>query len=287
MGVTPGAPPRLPDFVVIGAAKTGTTSLYHYLGQHPEIFMCSLKEVNYFAYEGEVGEQFPVTSWELYCALFDASAGARVVGESSPACLGCPAAAERIRARLPAAKLVASLRDPVERAFSGYSMRVRQGHERRPVEEAFGAGEVHVLGGFYYERLRRYFERFDREQIRVVLFEDLVSDARGACRELFGFLGVDPGFAPDTSVEHNPGGLPRWRRIHDWLDHSEPSRGLRRLAPPALRRWVRRLRDATLGPPPPVPPELRQWLVGLYREDTEKLEGLLGRDLSRWKRSVD
>jgi hypothetical protein len=271
-----------PNFLVIGVAKGGTTSLYHYLRQHPDIFLSALKEVNYFAYEGVPGERFPVTTWEGYLALFAAAGGARAVGESSPSYLSTPGAAARIRERLPEVRLVASLRNPADRAWSGWLMRRRHGRDARPAEAAFGPEEPHVRLGFYHQRLLPYFERFDADRIQVCLFEDLARDPVGVCRQMFAFLGVDSGFAPDVSERHNPGGVPRSPWLHRAVSSSALAWRIRGIAPAGLRRLVRRVRDAALAPAPPIPPELRARLLALYRDDVARLEDRLRRDLSVW-----
>ncbi len=272
----------LPNFLIIGAAKAGTTSLYHYLRQHPQVFMSAVKEVNFFAYAGQGSRQFPVRSLEEYGALFREVRAEKAVGEASPRYLSHPEAAERIRRTLPEVRLVASLRDPVERAYSGYLMQVRKGRERRPPEACFERGDVYVEGGFYGEQLRRFYDRFDSGRIHVLLFEELGGRARATLRALFDFLEVDPDFAPDTSVRHNVGGYPARR----WLVRLLASRWLRETvaqwAPAPVQSLGRRLRERNLTAAPALPPQLRQRLLELYRPDIERLQGLVGRDLSAW-----
>ena len=122
---------RVPKLIVIGAARSGTTALYEHLRQHPQIFLSSSKEANYFAFEGEPldyrgpGADFvnnSVASWDAYLELFADAPGDAVIGDISPLYLYAPKTAERIRARLPDAKLVAILRNPIEQAFSHFNM---------------------------------------------------------------------------------------------------------------------------------------------------------------------
>ena len=274
----------LPNFLVIGASRAGTTSLYHYLGAHPEIFVPAIKETNYFAHEGRRDERFPVVRAEAYAALFAGAGAARARGEVSPIYLTRSAvAAPRIARELPGVRLVASLRHPAERAFSNYLLQYRYGRDRRSVEEAFGSPDAYadyVREGGYAARVRDYAERFPRERIRILLFEDLGRDPGAALRDLFAFLGVDPDFRTDTSVRHNPGGVARRAWLNDLLLRAAPALGPH--APAWLRRLGRRLRDANEAPPPRLPPELRARLVAYYRVDVLALQDWLGRDLSAW-----
>ena len=276
----------LPNFLVIGASRAGTTSLYRYLGAHPEVFLPAIKETNYFAHEGRRDARFPVVTPAEYAALFADAGAARARGEVSPIYLSRSAvAAERIRRELPGVRLVASLRHPAERAFSNYLLHFRQGLDRRPVAEAFREASAYadyVREGGYAARVRDYVERFPRERIRVFLFEDLARDPGAVLRDLFAFLEVDARFRPDTSVRHNPGGIPRRAWLNDLLVRTVPAQALSRRAPAWLRRLGRRVRDANQAPPPTLPAELRARLVAFYRDDVLRLQDLLARDLSAW-----
>jgi hypothetical protein len=273
----------LPSFLVIGASRAGTTSLWRWLGEHPEIFVSPIKETNYFAHPGRPSERFPVTTPEAYERLFAAAGTAVAVGEVSPIYLSRSAlAAERIRRALPAVRLVASLRHPADRAFSNYLLQVQAGRERRTVREAFEHYADYVREGGYYERLRDFYDRFEPDRIRILLFDDLLDDAPRLLRDLFAFLGVDASFEPDTSVRHNPGGVPRRPWLHHLLSRSRVARAARRVAPAGLRRAVRRARDLDLTRPPELPADLRARLVAFYRHDVERTQELVGRDLSHW-----
>lgn len=295
----------LPNFLVIGAARAGTTSLHHYLGSHPEIYMSPVKEPNYFAYDGERFEfrslapgwrelaRLSVTDSRAYHDLFRNVSGEKAIGEISPSYMRSPGAAERIHKTIPEARLIAVLRDPAERAFTNYLGRLRDGTERCPdPHEAIGGAlrgegpewrsELYLDLGCYYARLRPFFEQFARDRIRVCFFEDFVRDSGTVLRDLFAFLGVDPEFVPDTSMVHNPTGtidnpLVRFAwtstrtlrvRLGPWVP--EP---MRRAAWSLLRRNLSR---------PALPPDLRAALVEYYRPDVLELEKLLDRELSAW-----
>ena len=182
----------LPNFIMIGVAKAGTTSFWHYLDEHPQVYMTPIKATNYFGYEDardwkwqDEGEapmirNFPVHTWEEYEASFAGANGETAIGEASPQYFRCPTAAQRIHDALPDAKLILSLRNPAERAFSGFMMRTRRGEAVRGFhEELLTLDSSHVKEGFYYQRLKRYLDLFPREQMKIYLFDDFKKDASG------------------------------------------------------------------------------------------------------------
>jgi hypothetical protein len=280
---------KLPEFLIIGASKSGTTSLYNWLAQHPRVFMSPIKETNFFAYSpadrhattwgDSLRVDFPVRSPEDYAALFAAAGEGATIGEASPAYLESAGAADRIRQTLPQAKLVVSLRNPADRAYSGYWMAVRHGHESTSVEDAFGPDEYRVRAGFYHALLKPYFDLFGRERLHVMLFEDLAHRPRAVFRELCRFLGVEDDFSADLTRRHNPGGVPRARWMYAPLARSGVLAAVGRLLPAA---WRRSLRDRSMTPVPPMPPELRRRLATIFGGDVSALEELIGRDLSHW-----
>jgi hypothetical protein len=287
----------LPTFLIIGAAKAGTTALYEYCRQHPDVFMSPLKETNFFAYEGKASEtywlgynrqhKFPVQSLEAYADLFAPGAGATARGEASPLYLESPRAAERIQKILPNVKLVACLRNPAERAYSAWLMHVRMGRASSNPAEAFPPDAHYVEAGFYHRLLAPYFELFPREQIAVLLFEEFRSNPAAVMRELFRFLEVDPEFRPDVDVRHNVGTYPRHERLNALLIMPGLRRWLQPVVPLRLREAFKRLRERNLGSAPPLPPDLRRQLLDMYREDILRLQDLLGQDLSGWLAEPD
>ena len=275
----------LPNFIIIGAARSGTTSLYHYLGEHPDVFVSAVKETNFFAYRGQPDRDFRVHTLEQYEALFAGAGDARAIGEASPSYLNVPGTAERMREQLPDARLLAVLRHPAERAFSAYLMRVRgdgRERERRAIDAAFAPDAPFVRNAFCFERLKDYFDAFPHDRIRVHLYEELSREPRRVLAASFAFLDVDPAFAPDLSQRYNAGWVPRNAPLNAALK----SRRLRRIARSLVRGRARRLfqRAASVNSAeaPAMPPELHARLTDLYREEIERLQGLLQRDLSAW-----
>ena len=296
----------MPNFLIIGFEKAGTTSVYHYLKQHPQVFMSPIKETNFFLHKGQNPEVLPYLGKELlvvrkiadYLALFEEVSKHKAIGEASPLYLADPNAAECIRHYIPHAKLIALLRDPVERAYSAYWMRVRDGRETRSFEQAveeelcgrlddlLEIGRRHyVRWGLYARHLKFYFNRFDRSQLAIYLFEDMQADPRGLMRELFRFLDVDDAFAPDTSVHYNASGVPKYRLLRPLFGKSALTRTLRRGLPGPLYRRAASIQEAWRSralSKPPMPPKLRRRLLARYRRDILELQAMLNRDLSHW-----
>jgi hypothetical protein len=298
----------LPNFFVIGAGKAGTTSLHQYLDQHPYVYMSPVKETNFFALEGEKPNfrgpeadqrinRWSVTGIEEYRALFEGVSGETAVGEASPLYLYDHKAPLRIKRRVPEAKLIAVLRDPVERAYSAFLHTTRSGREKLGFTKALREEEDRIRAnwewiwhyknaGFYHEQLSRYYETFEREQIRVYLHEDLSTDPAGVMRDIFGFLGVDDSFAPDTSRRRNVRGIPKSRALFA-LTH-KPNRVktlVKALVPEGPWRKISMgIKSRNLAGTPPLPEDVAEELAVAFREDVSRLQGLVGRDLSAWLR---
>jgi hypothetical protein len=288
----------LPNFVVIGVAKGGTTSLYRYLDQHPDIYICPDKGTNFFGYEDardwkwhDEGEppllrHFHVRTLADYEAAFAGADHEKAIGEVSPQYFRCPTAAQRIHEHIPRAKLIASLRNPAERAFSGFLMRTRRGETVEDAYRELTPESSHVREGFYYARMKRFFDLFPREQMKVFLFDEFKRDPAAVVRDVFEFLEVDPGFVPDTSVRHNPASVPRSGLLNRIFFHPKAIRGAKAVLPERLQGTAKRLRARSQRAAPTFPADLRAELLALYREDIEKLEALLDRDLSVWLRGA-
>ena len=276
----------LPNFLVIGAPKAGTTSLHLHLRAHPQVFMPDLKEPRFFGYEGE-GERlkFPIRTLEEYTALFEAVTDETAIGEATPHYLVYPHAAQRIHDLIPQARLIASLRDPVERSYSVYQMNLRNRgvNEGVPFVEAMRTDRN--LRETYGDMLARYFALFPPEQLKVILLEDLEKAPQATIRELYGFLGVDPDFVPaDLLKVANPGGEPRNKLLHGLLSDPRLRQFSRAVMPGGLVERLRALRSRNLEKQP-LAPEDRRAAIGFFREDILRTQDLIGRDLSSWLRA--
>jgi Sulfotransferase domain len=297
----------MPNFLIIGAAKSGTTALYEYIRQHPQVFASRLKEPGFFALESktpdfhgpgdELFEPRRVRDLARYQGLFREVRNEVAIGEASNLYLYSGEAPERIRHYVPTVKLIAMLRNPADRAFSAYRFLLWEGRETLSTFEAALEAEDgriaqnweflwhYTQAGFYYRQLKRYFDLFDPKQIAVYTHDDLAAGPGGMTRNIFRFLGVDAAFVPDMSTRHNVSGTPRSRRLHTFMTQPSLAKDLLKSFVPASLR--RRFRDAILQRnivpgEPKLGLETRRKLVELFREDILKLQTLLGRDLSKW-----
>lgn len=211
------------DFLVIGAAKSGTTSLFNYLSAHPDIYMPRAKEIGFFSSERDYpkGREWYLNEW------FKGAAPARICGEASPQYMFTSGVAQRIHDCFPDVKLIAVLRDPIERTFSHYRHSRRYGAVdvasfASYLDCAFGPGDDERARGYravlsysqYGRILGEYFEVFPREQLHVLFFEDLRRDPRAVMAELLARLGArGPIEASVFEQTHNQGGAIRFPRL--------------------------------------------------------------------------
>jgi sulfotransferase family protein len=296
----------LPNFLIIGAQKSGTSAIYAYLSQHPQVFASEIKEPAFFAFEGAQrifagpddarAGRYIVRDLERYRRLFRTVGDRARAGEASSIYMYAPQAAERIRHYIPNAKLIAVLRDPVDRAYSAYRHLVRDGRETLSFEEGLAAEPSRTAAnwhpifhykqrGFYYAQLRRYFELFSREQIAVYTYDEFKADPRALLKSMFVFLDIDPDFQPDMSVRHNVSGIPKSRLLHAIIGRPSRAKDLvKRLLPAGAQRLHAALmRRNIVVTEPRIAPETERALQEEYREDIVQLESLIGRDLSAWR----
>lgn len=285
--------------MIIGAAKAGTTALYWYLADHPQVFMSPMKETNFFAFGlDERGaplygdpelHRFPIRTLDEYRALFAEAGDARAVGEASPIYLECPQAADRIHDLLSTATIVCILREPVDRAYSDYQMYLRaRGRKLDPDRDltpsaAWAQPDSHWMRiGRYHEALRRYYDRFPSERISVFLFDDLRRDAPATVRDVYEAVGVDPTFSPDLETPHNVGGVPSNMALERMLTSGTIRKALEPWIPRRVADLARRLRTRNLKRAPAMPPEMRARLSRSFEDDIRATSALIGRSLDAW-----
>ncbi|MGH0030733.1 MAG: sulfotransferase family protein [Myxococcota bacterium] len=276
-------------FLVIGGQKCATTTLFHHLAAHPDVYMAPQKELNFFA-----KPELYARGMDWYRGHFAAAPAGALCGEASPLYLSFGSAPARIRAELPDVKLVALLRNPIDRAHSHYRMAVRRGLEPRGfdvcVRQQAAAGEPpldpadperdYLFFGAYGRAIDGYLRHFPRRALHVEFTEDLAQDPLGVLRRVATFIGARPGWEfPEAGRVFHSGGAARYPR---WLARGI-KRGLKALGPVvgaqrarAAAFWfeteasVRPRADA--GPPP----EVRALLADHYRKDVALLERHLG-----------
>jgi hypothetical protein len=275
----------LPNFIILGSQKAGTTSLYQVLRRHPEIYMPTKKELNFFFHDAEYGK-----GEDFYQAYFAPSPPTvKAVGEASPGYICHPQAPERIHQLIPNAKLIVTVREPIERAYSQYWDNRRSLSETLTfpevievaLEATYQPGRLGYFSrGTYMQYIHRYLALFPEENLLVLPFEDLKADPLGFYRRCFEFLGVDPRFTcPEMTRAANPAAV--WDNpLYRWF-FNNPHRA--RYLPARLRRftfWGERVPYQYL----PMDADSKARLVKFYRPWNQQLGEFLERDLSHWNK---
>ncbi|MEW6145497.1 MAG: sulfotransferase [Thermodesulfobacteriota bacterium] len=299
---------KLPNFFLVGAAKAGTTAVHVYLYQHPEVFMSFLKEPKYlsisankFPHNGPGDEKVDdgiIKSREEYLDLFKDAGDEKVIGESSADYLYFhDTVIPLIKTICPSAKILIMLRNPVDRAYSAYRHMIMDEREDLSFEKALKQEAkrrqenyefiwFYKDVGFYYEQVKHYIESFGREYVMVCLYDDFVADSAAVMKDIYRFLDVDEGFAPNTGVKYNVGPTVRSEYFEEFLVKYEHP--VKRVLRPILLNTIGKgytealvnyfIRRNTLS----MKPRTRKRLIELYRDDILKLEGLIDRNLSGW-----
>jgi len=284
-----------PNFFIVGAAKAGTTSLYDGLSRHPDVFVSRPKEPHYFTQANPPYDlRWHFASYidrQQYLRLFEASGGFRAIGEASTSYLWHPEVAYRIRKQGPDARILISLRDPVERAYSHYLMHVREGIQNRGfydalvedmkrTEEAWAISHVYVGKGCYASQVRRYLEAFGSDRVKVILFDDLKRAPEVKLQEVAQFLGLDP--APiariDAARVRNPYRASRGRWA-EFLIGNKLSRMIETVVPGRLGSFIYEHFLLKRAAKPPMDPRARELLMEIYDPEIAALENLLGKKM--------
>lgn len=297
---------KTPNFLIVGTAKSGTTSLYKYLCQHPMVYMPEQKEPFFFAFDSSQPDfQGPgdhiavndcaVTNPNNYFSLFDTSIEKSAIGEASTCYLYMPKAAERIQHYIPETKIIMMLRNPVDRAYSSFMhTRMRERESLEKFEDALLAEERRIQNnyswiwhyktmGFYYGQVKRYFQRFKEEQIKICLYEEFRDDPMACVRDIFAFLGVDDSFKPNLSLSHNKTGLVKNQTVERMTSNQSLVKSLMKVILPIKTRQLIRHRISNWNlQKPEMSVGTKTMLVEEYRSDIVKLQTLIQKDLSRW-----
>jgi hypothetical protein len=297
----------LPNFLLIGAEKSGTTSVHNYLRAHPDVFMSPVKEPLFFAFEGQTLDfkgptayinSHAITSLERYQALFEGAERFRAIGESSATYLYYDQSPERAARYVPNAKLIVILRNPADRAYSNFMQAVRIGAEPLEFGAALNAEPKRILArwspffyykskGWYDEQLSRWMTYFPPEQFLFFLYEDLHARPIDVMRRIYEFIGVNPNFRPDVEVRYNLSGKPFSPRFHEFIKGNSPVHALARTVMPSKLRA--RLKSDIIRwnlARPGMAPQLRARLIADYTPDIARLGPKIGRDLSAWLESA-
>ena len=291
---------KLANFLMAGFEKCGTTSIYNYLEQHPQIYMSPVKEPNFLEKDWETftgAKRDRIDTIEKYANLFtEANESHLRIGEGSPNLLfHYQSSIPRIQKYVPNAKIFVILRDPVTRAYSDYLMAIRdeyQSNNRALLEQIkySSTKSYTLLKGLYYTPVKEFLEAFGSDNFKVFLYDDLSKDASKLMTEIYSYLDVDSSFVPDTSKKSQVAQVPRSRAVNKLLKTSNPVRdliasSLRVIMPLELRQKIRSSLvnlNSQGKEAQPLTEEERYALSQYYYEDVLKLQDLIQRDLSNW-----
>jgi len=286
---------KLPDFIIIGAQKSGTTALWKCLRKHPEIFMPEEKEINYFKSD----ENNYAKGIDWYAGFFKDSKDEKSIGEASPRYLFYPDVAEKIHRFNKDIKLICILRNPVDRAYSHYWHNVRDGLEDLSFKEAVDREKErikesdynyraysYISRGFYYDQIRHFLDYFDITQIHFIIFEELIKHPAEIIEKTLEYLNVDTSFIPKMDHVNQASALKYpliYRRIRSKSDYMLDI--VREKTSYAIRDKISRLLRKIFtnkGKYPRIDPKLRKYLERIFNEKNRMLSQLLNKDLDIW-----
>ncbi len=297
---------RLPNFLVVGAAKSGTTALYHYLAQHPEVFLSPIKETNFFALKNkELSFNGPgddkgihrrsITDIIEYKNQFINVTTEKAIGEICPSYLYLKDAPKNIKEHIPEVKIIAILREPVARAFSAWVHLTRDGREHLSFEEALADEPRRIKENWaeiwhykeeskYYNQLKRYYDSFPKENIKVVTYEEFQENPLKVYSELCKFIDVDNRFVPDMSSEHNKGGIPKNKIIWNLMMKQNIWKTLfNHLMPIKIRKKIKEKIEArNVNKKPQLDIYRRKELSIQFLDEINKIKQLIEQDLTEW-----
>lgn len=275
----------LPNFIIAGTEKSGTSSLVFYLREHSSIYIPSIKEIYFFNNESNFNKGI-----EWYEKWFSGWSGEKAVGECTPLYMYDPICSKKIADLFPEIKLIFILRNPVDRAYSNYWHQVRAGREFQPFEESLKKSRNRIIKnkynsrhysyldkGFYYIQLRRFMDRFSREQIHVIKFDDLIKYSEETLNRIYSFLEVEPKKKHRSiNTIKNKTKLPRSRYIQ------YAARKVFGIS--FIFKAISRI-NINLGfeDYPPMTTKTKKYLINYFTEDINRLEALTGINFSLWK----
>ena len=284
-----------PNFFIVGAPKSGTTNISYYLMQHPQVFMPENLEPYYFArldipqnYEREI-----ISNEKKYLNLFKNTKNCRAIGESSPVYLYCPHSALEIKNRFPNSKIIISLRNPIEIAYSEYFSLKFMGFDKNrsfnelldSSKEQLDQNEFHIdsllEAGFYSKHIKRFQKIFSKNQIKIIIFEEYIKNTIPTINSILSFLDIDKSIAFKTA----PKGaykVPRNFASQKLMNNSTFRKTAKFIIPTVARQKIGERFLVKESSRPILKQNERQRLKEIYQDDVENLAKLLGRSLP-WK----
>lgn len=285
----------LPNFVIIGAPKCGTTSIFYYLKQHPQVYLPNRKELHYFSYEqlarnsygpGDKSTLLALCSTsEQYREYYSSVGSQKAIGEVSPSYLYYAETAERIKEEVGDVKIIAILRNPKEKAFSQYMHLVRENRETLSFYDALMIEEERRKQGWsdiwsyaestlYSEKIKKFQNVFGTSNVMVLFFEDFISSPKESMREVFKFINVDEKHSVDTDKQYNRTGISRSKIVTKFFlkDNKLKSLG-KAMIPEDFRVRLRlKLLDLNTGKKKQIDKQSEEYLRGYFDDDIRRLD---------------
>lgn len=307
---------KYPNFFIVGAARCGTTSLYNYLQQHPQVYMSPIKEPHFFSTDFKIEEMDPVylknkiidfekyfsykplkklhithiTKEEYYYKLFEDVKNEKAIGEASTGYLYSKVAAKNIKEKIPHAKIIIILRDPIERAFSHYLMDLNAGlisgdfieevlKDYNRVPKGWGITHLYIDLGLYYKQVKRYLDIFPKENIKIIIFEEMKANFQKIFQEICKFLEIDI-INLNVNKKYNVSRLPKYPKLNKILKRTYINNLVSKILPVTFKTYIKRfLYKKNIRP---LSLEEKKFLIKYFYRDIKMLENLIQRDLSIW-----
>lgn len=299
-----------PNFLVGGPPKCASTSLYFYLKQHPDIFMSPVKQTRFFSEKYNEGTQFYVNTY------FSEKKSERMAGEATPGYFCYPFVVERIHNFNPEMKLIFCFRNPVERAFSGWNMRIENGTEKLPFQQALkenlkqresvtfltepdtpqwketlnhtnNSYRLYIEGSLYAFNLKHYYRFFRPEQIKIIFIDALKNDFEGTMKSIFSFLGVNENYVVENAAQQHTARTGKIKSAGSLLRKAKRISGsIHKILPKSFKQKLLNTmftKSSAEGSKAKLTHEDRLVAYEIFKDDIAELEQLLNTDLSHWK----
>jgi hypothetical protein len=281
-----------PNFFIVGAPRAGTTSLYEYLKNIPQIYLSKIKEPHYFSknINPNLLLSTPIRDKISYLKLFKNAKNATAIGDASPSYLWDPDAAKLIYEQCPSAKIIIILRNPIARSFSHYLMLVGHGKEKLSFREAINkakkiesqdySGRI-LQAGLYYEQVKRYRDIFGNKQVKILVFENFFNSS-DSLNEIINFLGIKTSDIKNPGTVYNEFTIPRGKISKILLGSNKIRKIGKKMIPASFGQSIVLEFLGKKSAKPEIKENDKKLLEEFYRSDVLKLEELLGQKMP-WK----
>ena len=299
------------NLFIVGAAKSGTTSLYHYLNQHPDVFFPKVKEPNYYSNiesedrmvyenpkEGVFYHNKIINDQNIYYSLYKNSFNYKVIGDASPSYLWDTKSAQMIYDNFPNAKIIIVLRNPIKRTYSHYLMNIKSGVEKennfltalkrdkKTKPKVWGGGKVLLYEelGMYHKQVKTYFNTFDKKNIKIIIYEDFFKNIDEGLNDIYAFLNIKKTDKVDSKIRYNQFVSPKNSMAKFLLQQKTKLSLIRKLIPKKIINSFKNKFLLQKAIKPDMDKNSKRYLSEVFSEDILKLEELLGQKFDGWKK---